>query len=87
MVTLYHGGKDLEHNYKEIKPARTGKWEMGCGLYLTNSLERGLSYAKGSRRLYKVELDLTDKQSIDAVSIPIEAVDAFIDNNLTSSPP
>lgn len=84
-TVLYHGGKDLELNYRENKPAKKGRWEFGCGLYLTNHLEEALTFAKGKNQLYQVELDLTTAQEITNVRIPEQDVYDFINKYVKAS--
>lgn len=55
-IILWHGGRNLESNYKESLPAK-GLWEHGPGLYLTTSYERAVKYAKGGGKTYMVSVE------------------------------
>lgn len=50
---LYHGGKDLQNNYREFRPAGKGRWEAGPGIYFTTHYETAQSYAKGSKSVFR----------------------------------
>lgn len=54
-ITLWHGGNldDLKNSLSH----KTGRFEYGAGLYLTNSYEVVKNYAKGSRKLYLVTIE------------------------------
>ncbi len=53
-ITLWHGGRDLESGYHEVRSHGKGRWEHGPGLYLTTSYMTAAKYAKGGGKLYKV---------------------------------
>jgi len=72
IISLWHGGRGLEHSFSEIVPNAKGRWEHGPGLYLTTSYNRASSYAKGSRKVYKVSF--RKGTDIRKVKIPIEDV-------------
>ena len=55
-LTLWHGGRALEHDYKKSLPAK-GLWEHGPGLYLTTSYLRAKQYAKGGGTTYSVTVE------------------------------
>lgn len=55
-VALYHGGKDLEYYYRELRPAKKNRGYHGVGIYLTNRVDVAEKYAKGSRALYQVDI-------------------------------
>lgn len=75
-VSLWHGGKDLEYNYRDIKSHEKGRWEYGPGLYLTNKRDTAEKYAKGSRKVYRVTIEKgTD---IEDVTISIEDIIEFV---------
>lgn len=80
-ITLWHGGRDLEFNYREPKPSQKGRWEHGPGLYLTTHYETARDYAKGGGKTYKVEFELGE--NIQNVMIPLEKALLFIYDNAT----
>lgn len=77
-LTLWHGGRDLEHDYKKFLPAK-GLWEHGPGLYLTTSYLRARQYAKGGGTTYSVTVE--EGKDIENVKIPIEKIADFISEN------
>lgn len=83
-VRLFHGGKDLPSKLSELMPSRTGRAEFGAGLYLTNNVERAMSYAKGSRRLYEVEVDLSQAQSLRDAYLPFERIHEWAKEHLSA---
>jgi hypothetical protein len=83
LLTLYHGGRDLESDYRDVKSHGKGRWEYGPGLYLTNDRETASRYARGGgRRMYQVTIDLTGARELNDVEIPLhEAID-FVERNI-----
>lgn len=77
-LRLYHGGSGLTGQLLEIKPSRSGRAELGVGLYLSNSVERASKYAKGSRRLYEVEVDLSQAQDLRNTYLPTQTVTDWV---------
>jgi len=80
-ITLWHGGRDLEFNYRDPKPSSKGRWEHGPGLYLTTHYETARDYAKGGGKTYKVDFELGI--NIQNVMIPLEQALLFIYDNAT----
>ena len=78
-ITMWHGGRDLEHSYKESISAK-GLWEHGPGLYLTTSYSRARQYAKGGGTTYKVIVQ--EGNDITNIQIPIEKVTDFIGSHV-----
>jgi len=73
IITLYHGGNLDDFDYK-TKNHTKGRSEMGRGLYLTDNKDHVLQqYSKGSRKKYKVELELGNEAS--DVLIPAEKIE------------
>lgn len=85
ILTLWHGGRNLESDYQEIKAHAKGRWEHGPGLYLTSDRELASRYAKGQRRLYQVEIDITGAREISDVVIPLHDAIAFVERNIKGS--
>lgn len=81
-MELYHGGKDLEYDYREVKSQGKGRWEYGPGLYLTNDRSTAERYSRGSRKMYRVEIELDGAQELSTVTIPPHDVMAFVDRNV-----
>ena len=81
-LQLWHGGRYLESNYRDMICAKN-KWEYGPGLYLTTSYLRAKQYAKGGGNTYLVDLDLGTE--IDKVNIKMDMVLSFIDEYIIKS--
>jgi hypothetical protein len=75
-MTLWHGG-NLDNSYRETMLHKSGRWEYGPGLYLTTHYDTAAKYAKGSRKLYKVEI--AKGNDINDMNIPIKEVNEFCD--------
>lgn len=82
-ITLWHGGRGLEHSFRDVTPSSRGRWEYGPGLYLTNRYERAAQYARGNRRIYKVTFERGN--DIRGVSISISDVAHFAKKNISAS--
>lgn len=82
-ITLWHGGKDLEHTHREVTSSKKGRWQHGPGLYLTNSYNRAQEYAKGSRKVYRVTINRGTE--ISKVQIPYTDVLAFANQYIPTS--
>lgn len=76
LVTLWHGGRNLESDYLEFPSHRKGAWEHGPGLYLTANRDVASAYAKGGNAMYRVTVDL--QRNIDDVFIEEADVKDFI---------
>lgn len=76
ILTLWHGGRDLENNYRSFQSSRKGSWEHGPGIYLTTHYERASSYAKGGGKTYLVEI--SEGNNIDDVKISMSQIYEFI---------
>jgi hypothetical protein len=53
IMSFWHGG-DLSDT--SMRPQKKGRFEYGAGLYLITKYEVAQKYAKGSRKLYKVDV-------------------------------
>lgn len=78
LVTMYHGGRNLESDYREVKSHKKGRWEHGPGLYLTDHLDRAVQYSKGGGKIYQVSFLPDVAKRIDNVIIPLEDMIAFV---------
>lgn len=57
MVILgWHGGQRW-HDAPEIRAPRAGRYEHGCGIYLTNVWGRASEYAKGGKSVMRVTME------------------------------
>jgi GNAT superfamily N-acetyltransferase len=74
-IFFWHGGNLNEYN--EIIAQKSGRYEYGAGLYLTTKWEVASKYAKGSRKMYKVEVELG--VDISDSNIDIDVLNEFID--------
>ena len=82
-ITLWHGGKGLEHSHSEVASSKKGRWQHGPGLYLTNSYARAQEYARGGRKVYRVTINRgTD---ITKVELPYKDVLAFANQYVSAS--
>jgi hypothetical protein len=82
-LTLWHGGRDLESSYHEVRSHAKGRWEHGPGLYLTTHYDTAAKYAKGGGKLYKV----TVRKGTDISEVEISFNDAmdFVNSNVKGS--
>lgn len=78
MITLWHGGRDLEYNYREFKSSNKGRWEYGPGLYLTTHYDRAYKYAKGGGKTYQVTFQ--EGNDINTVDLNLNDVYEFINS-------
>lgn len=74
-MTLWHGG-NLNDLYNDMVNHKKGRFEYGCGLYLTTHYMTAKKYAKGNRKLYQITIEKgTD---MTEVRIPVEVCLEFI---------
>jgi hypothetical protein len=74
-ITMWHGGNldNVDYNLSH----KTGRFEYGAGLYLSNDLNLVLNkYAKGNRKLYLVTVE--KGVDVDDALIDFEKVKSFI---------
>lgn len=57
ITALWHGGRNLEHNWRSFQESKKGRWEYGPGLYLTSGYEIARQFAKGGGKTYLVLLE------------------------------
>jgi hypothetical protein len=78
ILSLWHGG-NLDFD-KDVIVHKGGRWEYGPGLYLTTRYEVVSKYARGSRKLYMVDIMIgTD---LKTVSLPLDVVNNFINSRV-----
>ncbi|NCP98129.1 hypothetical protein GW796_07390 [archaeon] len=75
-LVLWHGGRDLEFEYRKAKMPTKGRWEHGPGLYLTTHYETAKQYAKGGGKTYNVEFELGN--DIKNIYINLDSVLSFV---------
>ena len=82
-IKLWHGGRNLEYNFKTFKTPAKGKWEYGPGLYLTNNYHRAYNYAKGGGSTYLIEIEKGN--DLKNISIPLTDAFDFLQKNILKS--
>lgn len=80
---MWHGGRDLEYNYREFKESRKKRWEYGPGLYLTDHYDTASKYAKGGGKTYLVEFEV--KNFINNRDLSVDDVFSFIKSYVVKS--
>lgn len=81
MVFLHGGNLDVIQSMDDFNKWTKGRIEYGPGMYLTTHYGTAIKYAKGSRKLYKIEVEKgTD---ITLVSIDFDIVLGFISTILS----
>jgi hypothetical protein len=81
-ITMWHGGNldNIDYNLSH----KTGRFEYGAGLYLSNDLNLVLnSYAKGNRKLYLVTVE--KGMDIDDALLDFDKVKSFINRYIKVS--
>lgn len=73
VMSFWHGG-DLTDT--SMRPQKKGRYEYGSGLYLITKYEVVQKYAKGSRKLYKV--DVHKGTEINEINLDIDKAKKFI---------
>lgn len=81
-ITLYHGG-NLRDGIKDSLSHKSGRWEYGPGLYLTSNYYTASKYARGSRNLYKVEVE--SGNNIDDINIDYSTALEFISKHVIAN--
>lgn len=79
LVTLWHGGRNLELSYRDIIGNNSGSMEHGPGLYLTNFYSTAYKYAKGGGKTYLVSF--IPGTNIDNVTLNVNDVLDFLNSN------
>ena len=85
IIKLWHGGRDLESNYKENFSSKKGRWEHGAGLYLTTHYETARKYSKGNGKTYEVTVDVDPSKCISNIQIPAQEALEFYSKHLKKS--
>lgn len=78
-IDLWHGGRNLESNYREFGGTKKKRWEYGPGLYLTTHYERARDYAKGGGSTYQIRLE--EGQELQRVMVDITELNEFVMQN------
>jgi hypothetical protein len=71
MIFLHGGNLDSIQSIENFHNWTKGRIEYGPGLYLTTQYDTAINYAKGSRKLYKIEVE----QGTDINTVSINALD------------
>lgn len=77
-ITLWHGGRNLEYNYKELTSHSNGRWEHGVGLYTTTHYDTAQKYAKGGGKTYLITMDLDTEKSVSNIKVSSEKALDFL---------
>lgn len=79
-LTLFHGGKDIDKTFRfGYQPSGgVNRYQHGTGLYLTSDIQIAQSYAKGSRSVFKVQVDLDPSTEISNIKIGLDRLDQAI---------
>ncbi len=78
MMTFYHGGNLDEYN--DVIAQKNGRYSYGPGLYITDHLDTARKYAKGSRKLYRIEIE--KGININDAYLDFEKCKDFIKNHI-----
>lgn len=54
LITMWHGGRELQYSYREMRGNKSKQMEYGPGLYLTTYYSTASKYAKGGGKTYLV---------------------------------
>jgi hypothetical protein len=73
-LNFWHGGNLNEYN--ETIAQKNGRYEYGAGLYLTSYYDIAKKYAKGSRKLYLITVEIGN--DINDSLLPINDLIEFI---------
>jgi len=73
IMSFWHGG-DLTDT--SMRPQKKGRFEYGAGLYLITRYDVASKYAKGSRKLYKV--DVHQGTDISKVQLDVDMAKHFV---------
>lgn len=73
-MNFWHGG-NLD-NYEDVISQKSGRYQYGPGLYLTTKYDDAKQYAKGSRKLYLVTVNLGN--DLDNSQFDLNSVVNFI---------
>jgi hypothetical protein len=70
----WHGGRNWT-NPPEIRAPKLGRYEHGCGIYLTNVWSRAAKYAKGGGSVMRITLEV---EPPNPEPVPKEEVENFV---------
>lgn len=80
-LVLWHGGRNLQSDYQEIRAHKNGRWEHGPGIYLTDHRDTAAKYAKGGGSVFRVTITFDPTKGLDDVAIDIDDAIEFIKRN------
>jgi len=79
LITMWHGGRELQYSYHEMRGNKSKQMEYGPGLYLTNYYETARKYAKGGGKTFLVTF--TRGTNIKDVAIETKIAFDFLNRN------
>jgi hypothetical protein len=80
-MIFWHGGN--LNDYDQPMKHKKGRHEYGPGLYATTHYDTAKKYAKGSRKLYLLEIEKGNE--LTKSTLPFEVAEKFINSNVTKS--
>lgn len=80
-MSFWHGG-NLD-NYDDVIAQKNGRYEYGPGLYIINHYGTAQKYAKGSRKMYMITVELG--QDINDATIDLETLNTFVDEYVVTA--
>ena len=81
-MVLWHGGRNLQSDYQEIRSHKKGRWEHGPGIYLTDHRDTAAKYAKGGGNVFRVTITFDPSKEMDDVIIDIDDAIEFVKRNV-----
>lgn len=81
-LTLWHGGRNLQSDYLEVRAHKKGRWEHGPGLYLTTHRDTAVKYAKGGGRVYEVIIAIDPSKELNEVEISMDSATEFVERHV-----
>ena len=83
LITMWHGGRNLQSSYREVYGNKSKQMEYGPGLYLTNFYSTAAKYAKGGGKTYLVKFQAGTE--IRKITLDISNVMQFLKSHRFSN--
>ena len=83
LITMWHGGRNLQLSYHEVYGNKSKQMEYGPGLYLTNFYSTAAKYAKGGGKTYLVKFQAGTE--IRKITLDISNVMQFLKSHRFSN--